>query len=608
MKYHLRFIQGPLSGQTFELGRRALSIGRSKNACDIKIDSPTVSSRHATIQLVGDKIMLTVISQHTTLIDGKRVPPQLEPYPVALGSQITLGADSTFIMESLGDAMDGGQTMGNEAVHTDNPAATSLEGQRTATVSASSLPPNAKQVDPNATGYEVPLTATVSASSLPPNAKQVDPNATGYEVPLTATVSASNLLPNAKQADPNATGYEVPLTATVSAANQAFHKHPAGGAAPADTNRDAPADQTGGGTVAMGTNRLTPDQIKKIIEEQKQKERQKIMAWTGGLAFALLILIIIHYFIANKPPMEKLEWPQSGKTLLIARHPLECPGYEKQLTLIYPSPGASKPVEKDAGKILINTCAGQSQDVILRILVEYNQDIQLLHLDREDAFKAWQKAKAEKNPKEGWVFEPTLPLKFARAVDENGNTCPDNGLPYLSAFYTRKRGEKKVFGIACYFRQADMQLVILVYIDEEERSRGESFFLNHAFLECTSTFASRHWEGRATINNWSLEDNLSVARELLRKKSPITWGQIEDKLQAALITSYAGKKQEQYDNACEMLAELRRHQIQIYNNYRIEVRKVPEDKKQGIRDLCAGLFLSPDDRRYYQTRDKRWGK
>ena len=608
MKYQLHFIQGQLSGQTFELGSRALNIGRNKNACDIKIDSPTVSSRHAVIQIVEGQIMLTVISQHTTLIDGKRVPPQQEPYRLAIGSKITLGAESTFIVESLKDAMDGGQRMGNEAVDTDNPEATSMEGQRTATVSASSLPPNASQIKPNATGTDVARTATVSASNLPSQAPQADPDATGYDVPLTATVSASNLPPNARQADGDATTFNISRTETVGAIKQTSYTHQASGGAVADTNQNIPADQTDNGTIAMGTNRLTPEQIKKIIEEQKQKERQRIIAWTGGLAFALLLLIIIHYFIANKPPMEKLEWPYTGKVFLRNKLKLKIPGYENQLTLIYPSPGASKPVEKDTGSILINTFAGQAQDVTLRILVEYSQDAKLLHLDREDAFKAWQKAKAEKNLKEGWIFEPSLPLKFARSVDENGNASPDNGLPYLSAFYTRKRGEQKVFGLACYCRQADMQLTVLIYMDEEERSRGEIFLLNHAFLECTPTFAAKHWEGQATINKWSLEDNLSVARELLRKESPIAWGQIEDKLQAALITSYEEKKQEPYNKACEMLAEMRSHQIQIYNNYRIEIRKVPEDKKQGIRDLCASLFLSPEDRRYYQTRNKKWGK
>ena len=456
MKYQLHFIQGPLSGQTFDLGYRALSIGRNKNSGDIKIDSPTVSSRHATIQVVGDKIMLTVISQHTTLIDGKRVQPQMEPYPIAIGSNITLGADTKFAVESLDDAMDAGKTGGNEAVDTDNPENSSQTGGRTATVSASSLPSNAPQTDPNATSFDAPMTATVSASKLPSNTPQAyPPNATGFDVPMTATVSASNLPPNARQADPNATSFDISQTETVGA-KQIPRMPSAGGATAVSANPNVPADQTDGGTVAMGTNRLTPEKIKKIIEEQKRKERVKVAIWTGGLAFALLLLIIIHNLIANKPPKGQLEWPRSGNSLLRAELPLEIPGYENQLKLIFPKcTGNSISREKETGKILINTFAGQEKDVAIRILVEYSKDPQLLYLDRGSAFKAWQKTKVEKL-ENAWNFEPTLPLSFIHL---------DNGFPYLPAFYTRKRGKQKVFGVACYFRQADIQLTILVDMD-----------------------------------------------------------------------------------------------------------------------------------------------
>lgn len=72
----LRFLSGPLAGQTFPLQKDATLIGRSPS-CDIKIPSPGVSKQHTRIEIFDDKVIVTdQASRNGTFLNGVQIRSQ----------------------------------------------------------------------------------------------------------------------------------------------------------------------------------------------------------------------------------------------------------------------------------------------------------------------------------------------------------------------------------------------------------------------------------------------------------------------------------------------------------------------------------------------------
>jgi len=72
LKLYLEVLEGPEAGKKFQLNRLTTSLGR-KN-CEIIINDPTISSKHATIEVTRDDIMIyDNNSTNGTFVNGEQV-------------------------------------------------------------------------------------------------------------------------------------------------------------------------------------------------------------------------------------------------------------------------------------------------------------------------------------------------------------------------------------------------------------------------------------------------------------------------------------------------------------------------------------------------------
>jgi len=72
LKVYLEVLEGPESGKKFELKKVQTSIGRKE--CDILLNDPTISSKHCTIEVSREEIMIyDHNSTNGTLVNGERI-------------------------------------------------------------------------------------------------------------------------------------------------------------------------------------------------------------------------------------------------------------------------------------------------------------------------------------------------------------------------------------------------------------------------------------------------------------------------------------------------------------------------------------------------------
>ena len=78
----------PLSGTSFQLTDGEATLGRAPG-CDVLLDDPTVSSRHARLSPQGGRLLLDDLgSRNGTLLNGRRVKA---PSEVSAGDRIGVG-------------------------------------------------------------------------------------------------------------------------------------------------------------------------------------------------------------------------------------------------------------------------------------------------------------------------------------------------------------------------------------------------------------------------------------------------------------------------------------------------------------------------------------
>ncbi|HIQ01078.1 MAG TPA: FHA domain-containing protein, partial [Anaerolineales bacterium] len=91
--FRLVMTQGPQPGQTFNLDKELISIGRDPGN-DIVINHPQVSRQHARLVLQGGLMALEDLgSTNGTFVNGMRL---MAPHTLANGDQISLGDAVTF--------------------------------------------------------------------------------------------------------------------------------------------------------------------------------------------------------------------------------------------------------------------------------------------------------------------------------------------------------------------------------------------------------------------------------------------------------------------------------------------------------------------------------
>jgi predicted Zn finger-like uncharacterized protein len=71
-KYSLAVLQGKASGQIFHIQRVKTVLGRAD--CDIVLDDPEASRQHATLEVLGSRVVVTDLnSTNGTFVQGERV-------------------------------------------------------------------------------------------------------------------------------------------------------------------------------------------------------------------------------------------------------------------------------------------------------------------------------------------------------------------------------------------------------------------------------------------------------------------------------------------------------------------------------------------------------
>lgn len=71
-KYSLAVLQGKASGQIFHIQKVKTTVGRSD--CDIVLDDPECSRQHATIEVLGSRVVLNDLgSTNGTFVQGERI-------------------------------------------------------------------------------------------------------------------------------------------------------------------------------------------------------------------------------------------------------------------------------------------------------------------------------------------------------------------------------------------------------------------------------------------------------------------------------------------------------------------------------------------------------
>jgi predicted Zn finger-like uncharacterized protein len=71
-RYALAVIQGPATGQIFQISKTRTTLGRS--GCDINLNDPECSRQHAVVEIFGERIVLRDLdSTNGTFIDSERI-------------------------------------------------------------------------------------------------------------------------------------------------------------------------------------------------------------------------------------------------------------------------------------------------------------------------------------------------------------------------------------------------------------------------------------------------------------------------------------------------------------------------------------------------------
>jgi predicted Zn finger-like uncharacterized protein len=71
-KYSLAVLQGKASGQIFQIQRVRTVLGRAD--CDIVLDDPEASRQHATLEILGSRVVVTDLgSTNGTFVQGERI-------------------------------------------------------------------------------------------------------------------------------------------------------------------------------------------------------------------------------------------------------------------------------------------------------------------------------------------------------------------------------------------------------------------------------------------------------------------------------------------------------------------------------------------------------
>ena len=350
----------------------------------------------------------------------------------------------------------------------------------------------------------------------------------------------------------------------------------------------------------MQTRIASAEELDFLRRQDRNTKRSKKLKYIIPLVVAAGVLGAV-FFFRGEPPEEKLSWPkQTDGRYSEKPYDLGDGGFSGgRFSLIAPLTETTQSSIDRNGDLVVLTRIGRDRDVELRLTLSCKRSPAYLHESREKTFRNWIREVSASGGH--WNFDQISDLFF---LGKN------NGLPCMSAVYTREIENQSWYGEVIFFRNGDERIVRMAEIPGSERLRGAGFLSNNPFLFTSPKFVEDHWEGAEELFTGDPADLLQEAKGLLVKMSPATWDKITMLLRSALVQATEKNLPELRDDALNQLRKLRNYQKVWYNAQMIAYLK---ERAAGniraaelIRDSCLAVFSSNDDLRHRNIQRNIW--
>ena len=537
----ISFTAGDNKGEKYPLlPEQVVSVGRS-HSNTIRLTAPDVSGKHLIIRTdKGGNISVEVLSSRTTVVNGKNASIG-DMLRLAEGSTVQLGSSTVFVIEQE----DGG-------MKTQIP---SDDDQKTA------LPTPGWKNDSDAektTMRSADDTATIAGTAPNLGATIVGKTIAG------ATMAGNTIMQSGN------------TIATGSVSEE---------------------------TIAFQTRVASDDEMDKIKNSIKLKQRKKVILIALPLFLFFAIAVFLYFYL--KPKAEEfVTWPVDSAGNFLNEYRQIAP----YLAIAYPNvPGCT--LTGDDSNVEINTRIGKLHDVRLHILAKSVKDPATLEQDHQQAFEKWLESMQEQ--------EVTLTFAGDRTTVFL-NTTKGAGVPMTYISYTRRVENDDFWGYALFLRNEDNIHSVLIEVENGDQWRSEPFMRAQATGMVIYAYqrTEEHWEGTSSYRKeTTVAEDLREASSFMEREAPVYWGRIHYLLLSALIKSVKSEKPDadQIAEAKKMLVRLRRLQTNWYNTQRLAWQYAfqNEDKTtmNSIQAMGESVFSSEfqySDIRYDLIKRKDW--
>ena len=611
MSFQLQIkIKGQTETRSVSLDDGDYLLGRSRSA-NIQLTQPDVSGKHLILHVDGDSVIAENLSSHGSLVGQTSVEL---PTPVRVGDSIYLGKNTilTLLQEGASNPdPDPGMTMMTMGIMPESNLKAPAAGDKTSTASSSAAAPEVKPAaKPADSDPEMTIIGAPAPDMKPAAPKMDDPDVTIIGKP--ADDEMKTVIPGSE--DPDVTIIGAPAADMKTVLPEDNQTEPTIAVKTLDDKKTVMPDpepkpeneeekeneEDAFKTNVMQTRIASAEELDFLRRQDRKSKRGRTLKYIIPIVAAGIVLGLF-FFLKGKTPEEKLSWPLTadGK---YSEKPFDLGdgGFAAgRFSLIAPlTEKTEKTVDKN-GNLVILTRIGRDRDVTLRLVLSSKRSSKYLHQTREQTFREWIQEIAASGGH--WNFDRISDLFFLGR---------NNGLPCMSAAYTREIDNQSWYGEVIFFRNGDERIIRMAEIPNSERLRGADFLSSNPFLFTSPTFIEEHWEGAVEIYSGEPSDLIQEAKGLLVKMSPATWDKIAKLLRSALVQATEKNLSDLKDDALNQLRKLRSNQKVWYNAQMIAYLK---EKGAGnargaemIRDSCLAVFSSNDDLRHRNIQRNIW--
>ena len=543
MQLRISFTAGDNKGETYPLlPEQVVSVGRS-HSNTIRLVAPDVSGKHLIIRTdKGCNISMEVLSSRTTVVNGK-IASIGNMLRLAVGSTVQLGSNTVFVIEQE----DGGGMKTQIPSDDDQKTALPTPGWNNNADTEKTMMRSADD------------TATIAGTAPAFGATMVGSTMVG------STMVGNNIMQSGNS--------------TIAAG--------------------------GGGeeTVAFQTRVASDDEMDKIKNSIKLKQRKKVILIALPLFLFFAIAVFLYFYLKPKPE-EFVTWPTNSSGEFLNEYKQIAP----YLAIAYPDvPGCT--VTGDESNLEINTAIGKLRDVRLHILAKSVKDPATLEEDHQQAFEKWAEAMQEQEVTMTFAGDKTTMFL---------NTTTGAGVPMTYVSYTRRVENDDFWGYALFLRNEDNVHTVMIEVETGDQWRSEPFMRAQATGMVLYAYkrTEEHWEGTSSYRKeTTVAEDLREASSFIEREAPVYWGRIHYLLLSALIKSAkAGNPDaDQVTEAKNMLARLRRLQTTWYNTQRLAWQYAFQTDDRGtmnsIQAMGESVFSSEfqySDFRYDLIKRKDW--